>query len=172
MEPSIRIDVDQRIKGSFLKEPERTVQIFNEEFGRAMTGALLFLKREIQKRTPVRTGTLRGSIAEEIRGTGLNMQGVVGTPVIYALPIEHGTKRYWPPFTPLGIWAKREGIGAKIGRPDASLQELGFIVSRQIARQGIRARHMFTEGFEASKSTILKMFKEAQLRILNILERG
>jgi hypothetical protein len=55
---------------------------------RFMQQALPVIEREAKVKTPVNTGALRASIGHEIRGTGAEMQGVVGTAKSYAPFVE------------------------------------------------------------------------------------
>lgn len=75
------------------KKGESTVDLFMRP---VMVRLLIGLSRKVKEDKltgqvlKTRTGTLRRSIHDEIRGRGLNMVGVVGTNVVYAAPHEYG----------------------------------------------------------------------------------
>lgn len=172
MAVGIRFKVDERIKGTFLKEPERVIPIYDREFRKAMNESVSLVQREVVPRTPIQSGIGRKSIGTEVRGSGLNLEGVIGTPLVYMAPIERGVEplRCFPPLAPIELWARRRGIDTIKGEP-LPYTKIAFVVARGIYRSGIRARRMFENGFEASKGYVLKALNEAQGRVLRAMER-
>lgn len=164
----IEFKVDQKIKGEFLKHPEKILRVYETEFRKGLNEAIMLVQREVVTRTPIRTGTLRKSITTEIKGVGLNIHGIIGTPLVYAAPQEYGVDsgRFFPPRARLALWGKR--LTSTID-PRPSDAQLGFLIARAIYRQGIKARHMFRDGFKASTTKVLKILQTAQDRVLRTL---
>lgn len=126
--------------------------ILPAELRTAMETAVLLVQREVQGRTPVgATGILRGSITSEVRGTPVQIRGVVATPQAYALPVEEGSRPHWAPIGPLKLWARR-----KLGNERAA-----YAVRWAIHLRGTKPVQMFTKGLAASRSRIDGIFRQA-----------
>ena len=141
------------------------------------------VEEEIKERMPVGvTGALRGSVAREIEGTGVDLTGIVGTPQPYGLVIEEGRRpgKRWPPEASIRLWVRRTAAGQQIV---ASLQsEAGllrdraersavFLVRRKIGRKGFRGRHMFAEAAKATEGLVRDVWRETGERIAERLNR-
>jgi HK97 gp10 family phage protein len=59
----------------------------------AMQKAVLIAEAGSKKRTPVKTGNLRRSETSRVQGSGMRVQGIVGTNVIYGPFVHNGTRR-------------------------------------------------------------------------------
>ncbi|MGD8499059.1 MAG: HK97 gp10 family phage protein [Phycisphaerales bacterium] len=114
----------------------------------AMHKATRLLERDVTQRTPVDTGRLRSSIGSEVKGLGSNIVGSVGSNVVYAPYVEHGTRPHWPPIAAMETWARRHGMTA-------------FVAARAIARFGTRARRMFQGALEAKGREVQQIFDDA-----------
>ena len=112
-----------------------------------MRQATLLVTRDAKKLSPVDTGTLRSSIAPEIRAHGDTIEGIVGTPVKYAPYMELGTKAHFPPISALQVWARRHGMSA-------------FIVARAISRRGLKPRKFLQSAFDNNASNIQQIFDD------------
>lgn len=135
------------------------------------------VEEEIKERMPVGvTGVLRGSVAREIEGTGVDLTGVVGTPQPYGLVIEEGRRpgKRWPPEDPIRLWVRRTAAGQEIvaslqseGRLPRDRAEQGavFLVRRKIGRKGFRGRHMFAEAAKATEGFVRDVWQETGERI-------
>jgi len=173
----IQFKVDKRIQGEFLKHPERTLPIYEAEFRKGLDESTMLVQREVVNRTPIRTGTLKKSITTEIRGAGLNMHGVIGTPMVYALPVERGAKSHRPPMGPIELWVRRVGMSIEYLDRPLTIRQMAFIIARRIAGQspdprkrgGLPAHWMFRDGLAASTTRVLKILSDAQDRILRAL---
>lgn len=171
-EPLISIKVDQKLRGLLLKTPEKVIPIYDREFRKSINESVVLAQREIVIRTPVLTGTTRKSISNSVSGSGIELTGVVGTPLISALPMEFGTRPHIPPPGPIELWIRRRGISwASEGRAQTVEQMAFFITTRQIGQVGLKARRMFKDGFDAARARILKFMEDAQQRVLIALER-
>ena len=116
----------------------------------AMTETVVMLEGRVAERTPVDLGILRGSIAHDVRGSGVRLRGEVFSNRDYAPAVERGRRpgRGFPPREAIERWAAR-----KLG--DASLW---FVVARKIARQGTRGIFMFRNAANASGPAVEAIF--------------
>lgn len=154
--------VDNTIKGVLFLSPETAVPVFNEEFKKGMTEATLLVQYETANRTPVNTGMLRKSIGSTVIGTTLDMKGIVGTPLQYALPVEEGAAPHFPPTGPIELWVKRK-VGQ--GFPAKEIASVAFLIARKINITGLKAHNMFSDALVASQSRIDEILKLAQERV-------
>jgi len=108
----------------------------------AMRDASMYVMADARKLAPVDTGRLRASILPDVRLSGSEIIGVVGSNVVYAPFVELGTRPHWPPPGALATWARRHGMSE-------------FVVMRAIAMRGTKARRFLQGGFEANKQRII-----------------
>lgn len=115
-------------------------------------------------------GHLRASIASDVQVSETAIEGRVGTNLIYARPVEFGTKPHWPPLQPLVEWVRikrlagsysvktRQRLGSK-----ALQQQQNIAVARavqvKIARRGTKARPFFFPAIEAKKDEVLRLIE-------------
>lgn len=101
------------------------------------------LVTEIKKHTPVNTGALRASIAFVPRGSP--GEGILASPLIYSSVMELGRRPgKFPPSAPIQLWVKRQ-----LGISDPKeIRSVAFLVSRKIARAGVKGRNMFEKGIK------------------------
>ena len=171
MAVGIQFKVDKRVQGEFLKHPEQTAKIYETEFRKGLDESTMLVQREVVNRTPIRSGTLAKSITTETRGTGLNMHGIIGTPLVYALPVERGARTHFPPMGPIELWVRRAGLSIEyLGRPLA-INQIAYLVARAISKRGLPAHWMFKDGIAAATTRVLKILNDAQDRILRALGR-
>lgn len=125
---------------------------------RAMSATVLLIQGAVMLGSPVGvTSLLRGSWASEVRGTGALVEGIVGSPLIYAEVIERGRRAgaRMPPSAALESWVR-----TKMG-PEVS----AFVVARSIGRKGIAPRHMLKTAVEATRPTWQRLFADIVARI-------
>lgn len=148
---------------------ERAPEIAQEELVRFMTAGVAHLQGEVQQRTPTHRGTLRGSIIGQVRPLpGLGMEGVVGTSLAYAVPVELGSAPHMPPVEPLVDWAK-----SKLGLTGKAAESAAWGIARKIARRGTKAVRMFGDSLEANRAQLARGFETAVRRMLRrIAEAG
>ncbi len=150
---------------------QRAPQIVIAELEAAVTEADALLQREVQDRTPIGAhGLLRESIfhREEVSDSGVS--GLVASPLIYAEPVELGTRPHFPPLQPLIDWVMHSphfGISnEKIARG------IAFLIARKISRVGTKGQHMFGITFQAQEGQVQAIFERAVGRIATRLAGG
>ena len=119
-------------------------------YGR-ITEALLFLEGAVKQATPVGAGPihLRDTIFHRVQ-MGEPMEGILGTPAQYGLPVELGTKPHFPPVEPIQHWVER-----KLGYSGTEAASVAFLIARAISRRGTKGAKMFTGTFEQSEARVL-----------------
>lgn len=127
-------------------------------------------KDNLLRNDSVAFGHLRASIASDVQVSETAIEGRVGTNLIYARPVEFGTKPHWPPLQPLVEWVRikqlagaystktRRRLGSK-----ALQQRQDIAVARavqvKIARRGTKARPFFFPAVEAKKDEVLRLIE-------------
>lgn len=158
-------EIDSTVKGLLFLSPETAVPVFNEEFKKGLTEASLLLQLETVNKTPLNTGALRRSIGSTVRGTGLDMMGIVGTPLQYALPVEEGAAPHFPPSGPIELWVKRKNLNYIMFGYEITVPQLAHLIARKINIVGLKATYMFRDALEASQSRIDAILTAAQTRV-------
>ena len=107
-------DIGLEIKG--LRETQQRMEkiaadLHGTPFVNAMRDATLGVQRAAKIKAPVDTGRLRASIWPEVRQSGNETTGVVGSIVKYAGYVELGTRPHFVSAAHIGRWAKRHGFG-------------------------------------------------------------
>ena len=162
-------NVGTKITGVLLTHPERTIPVFEKYFKAGLVESTLLLQTETVNRTPVSAGFLRRSIGSDVRGNGLNMTGVVGSPLVYALPVEQGAAPHFPPEGPIALWVTRHSLNyIKFGY-EISVAQLAHLIARKINITGIKPTWMFRDALEASTSRIQKILQVAARNVVNVL---
>lgn len=146
-------EIELRVEGP-LADSRESVQIISQELHRGMETSVQELERMVRVNTPRGVGIgagLRGSIAGEVRGRGFDVQGVVGTPLVYGPVVELGRRpgQKAPPPGALDLWVQRI-----LGVPPEEVKRAAFLIGRAIGRRGIPGRFMFKrakEEFERSR---------------------
>jgi len=165
---TVRIEGLDELRRRFAESPE----LMERETRRALRVSIDHIEEQVAGRTPVNTGQLRGSTATEIRGSKTDLRGIVGTPLIYGLPVEMGREPgKMPPVDAIEYWVIRKGIASPPeSRSVAFLiaRAIGAGTSRGIMRPGGGAR-MFEQGLDASMPTVEKVFDGAVERIVERL---
>lgn len=116
-----------------------------------LTEALLFLEGAVKQATPVGAGPihLRDTIFHKV-ANGEPVEGILGTPAQYGLPVELGTKPHFPPVAPIQHWVER-----KLGYSGTEARQVAFLIARAISRRGTKGAKMFTETFEQNEARVL-----------------
>lgn len=148
-----------------IEELEQGSGQFGQTITNTMQAALDLLEQEIVVRTPVNTGILRGSIANAIYGKPPYIEGAVGTPISYGLPVETGrAPGKMPPVDAIEYWVKRKGITEQ-----GQERQVAFAIARAIGRRGTRGAYMFRDGFEAARPRIETLFDDLSGKIVEAL---
>ena len=151
------------IKG--LKELRKRIKqypkIGGKHYRKAMKKSVILIQKNVRPLTPVFTGRLRDSIEYEVRGTGVNLIGVVGSTLkkeIYPSVMEFGRKKgaKMPPPKNLERWVQ---LVLKISK--AQIKGVAFVVARSIGKKGIKGKRFMQKGWNKSKSKVNKNFKLA-----------
>lgn len=146
----------------------RRKEVTESEVRSAMEDSTAKLLREVKLGTPVSTGTLRRSITSKIQSRGTALRGTVFTPLKYGIPVERGQRPHWPNIDNIETWLRRPAKALKT--EGATVRQVAFLVSRKIARSGVKARKMFELGFRQSQSFIIRRFKEIGIKMKGKLE--
>ena len=152
-------DIEFKLEGieELITKNGRLVQEFGPIVQDMMKKSVSNIEKKAKDFVPVDTGRLKSSITHEIGPGNIPMWAQTGTNVIYARPMEYGTKAFFPPWGAknpgLEKWAKAHGI------------QSGFLVARGISRHGLRARRYMQHAFEYSMGAIEDFIEEAKRKI-------
>lgn len=139
--------------------------VFLREMAAGIVEAQALAEREVKERTPTSgAGTLRDSIgALPIDLSGTRVEGVVGTSLAYALPVEMGAKPHMPPIAPLVDWVRR-----KLGVADAAeARGIAHAIRWHQYRYGMRGSWMFRDALAAIGPQIDAIMGAAMVRAIN-----
>lgn len=141
-------------------------ELVADELVTMMTEATLLLQRETQERTPrgVSSHLAESIIAQEPMRLADQVIGVVSTPILYAVPVEMGTRPHHPPVAPLVEWAR-----IKLGLSPDQAEHVGFLIAKKIAARGTEGAFMFARAWEANQEQLARMFEAAADRIVERL---
>lgn len=138
---------------------------YPERYARELTAAMLeaglLLEREIKERAPVGVGGAagyRGSIAAiPPYMNGDILTGGVGTSAPYAVPVELGTRPYFPLVQPIADWVR-----AKLGEKDpVAARSVAYCIARKIAAHGTEGQHVFKRALDAAQEQLAGIFNRA-----------
>lgn len=138
--------------------------IARREFTRAGWQSSLLLQREVQENTPTGIGAgggLKGSIIaiEPVVSTE-RIESGAATSLVYAVPVELGSRPHRPPVEPLQDWARM-----KLGLPADQARAAGFRIAGAIARRGTKGAFMFKRAYEAQGKQVVRIYEKAADRI-------
>jgi hypothetical protein len=168
MAEMLRIQIDADSLGQYQKLWAQAPDIALQEMRRFIETAVAKLQGEVQERTPTNQGTLRKSIIGNVREVrGFGVEGVVGTPLNYAVAVELGTQPHMPPVWPLILWAQQ-----KLGVRGDEAVSAAYAVARKIAREGTEGQFMFRDTFEANEAQIARGFTETVRSIARRIAGG
>lgn len=149
------VDVSElrSVQAAFAAAPEITQQ----ELTRFMHEATAHLQGEVQLLTPTTHGTLRASIIGSVTplANGIGVEGVVGTSLAYAVPVELGTKPHMPPVEPLVDWAKQ-----KLALNETQARSAAWAIAKTIARRGTLGVGMFHRAWAANRAQVVEHARE------------
>lgn len=144
----------------------------------AMRDATMLVTRSAKQNAPVDTGRLRASIVPEVRSVGKEVQGIVGSNVLYAPFMELGTRPHFPPLAPLIRWVHRKRLagtysvktrrrrGGKTRQAQEDYQ-VAYMVALAISRRGLRARRYLQEALEQNEQKIVALIGRTVARIVS-----
>lgn len=151
----------------------KPLRLHPERMYRAMAGAVhegtALLEPAVRDRAPVGLGGqsgLKGSIAGEVKELAQRIEGIVGTPLKYAMAVEYGRSagKTMPPVSALIPWVERFLTIA----PGQAAEGVAFAVARYIGQRGTRSwrqsppgERMFLRGFQAAEPRIQAVLQRA-----------
>ena len=109
-----------------------------------------------QQNAPSNFGRLRNSLTVDLKSRTGQVSATVGSNLVYAKPVEYGSKPHWPPLAPIELWVRR-----KLRVPAARSKSVAFLVARKISRHGTPAQPFLGPALEQSKG-----FADSALREL------
>lgn len=165
----VNFSVDIKIQGMLLEHPEQVQHIVEKEFRAGLNEAVALVHYETALRTPSNFGILKNSIATEVDGKGLSLAGEIGSPMIYALPVEEGARPHMPPLGPIELWVKRKPLDLNYEGVELTVKQVAFLVARKISATGLEAHWMFHDGLQASLTRINEILNNAQQRIMKAI---
>ena len=117
----------------------------------AMDESLAYLRKRVQDATPVDTGLGRGSVFTEIRGTAVDLTGVVASAQPHMVVLEVGRRpgAKMPPATAIRRWLEHQGGDGR----------LAFVVARAIGRRGLPPHRMFARAAEQGRATVQAIWR-------------
>jgi hypothetical protein len=119
---------------------------------------------EVAKYTPVDQGILRASAYGRVVDQWPRVQGVLGSPLAYAEPVERGSRPHWPPRAPIVAWVQRTfGLSGK------EAMRVGFLVARKISRQGTPPHRMYERGLRLAEQLAPRFLTAAVNRVAQAL---
>ena len=125
-----------------------TVRLLDKHMHNAMDGSLNWLLDNITAETPVNFGQLRASFGKEVHGTPFDMIGIVGTSLIYGLPVEMGRKPgKMPPIAPIKLWVTR-----KLGLKGKAADQAAYAVAWSIGQKGTKGAFMVEQAYQQAIS--------------------
>lgn len=119
-----------------------------------VTEAVNLLEAAVVKETPYGAGPihLRDTIHGKVHTMGMQVSGMVGTPLEHGEPVELGTKPHWPPIGPIQHW-----VEGKLHVPANESKSVAFLIARKIARKGTKGVRMFGKAFDDNRSKIMNI---------------
>ena len=141
-----------------------------------MQASLLMVEADARRNAPQDTRRLAGSITNEIRGTGVAIEGRVGPSVQYGRFVEFGRRpgRMPPPQALVG-WVRRHSELRFARRTQAREDELlrrAWLVARAIGRRGVRAQPYLRPAYENNRAAIAALFARMGVRVTAELAGG
>lgn len=125
-----------------------SVRLLDKHMHNAMDGSLNWLLENITAETPVNFGLLRASFGTEVHGTPFDMTGIVGTSLIYGLPVEMGRKPgRMPPVAPIKLWVTR-----KLGIKGKAADQAAYAIAWSIGKKGTKGAFMVEQAYDKAVS--------------------
>ncbi|MGD0020827.1 MAG: hypothetical protein ABSC54_00845 [Smithellaceae bacterium] len=154
---SVKTDIKglQQLSKDF---PEASQQA---RFGR-ITEALLFLEGAVKQATPVGAGPihLRDTIFSKV-DNGEPVEGILGTPAVYGLPVEMGARPHFPPVEPIQFWVEQ-----KLGYSGKEAASVAFLIARAISKRGTKGYGMFSKTFEQNEAKVISILNSIPADII------
>lgn len=160
----------------------RAPAVTRREIRRFLGRVVMHLQAEVVERTPKARSTLQRSIIGDVTDLpGIGLEGVVGTSLAYAVPVELGSGPHWAPLEPLIDWvrakANLEGVyfddvtGKRPRNADqrasktAAIERIAKSIQVSIARRGTLGVGMFHRAEVANRAWVAAEFADCARHI-------
>lgn len=135
-----------------LFDPATAGPIIKQQVVEAIAGIALNLQKEIQMKAPVGVSSqLKGSFVTVFAEEG--MKATIGSPLLYATPVELGRKPKWVPIAPLELWFRR-----KLGLDPKEARSAAFALSRKKALSRTPGQDFFYSTIERMAPALVAQF--------------
>ena len=165
----INYQVDTKGLEEVIKTFAGADKIVQQEFKTAMSKSTEKVASLAKKIAPVGvSGELRASINGKVTLIGSkDVEGVVGSPLPYAIYVEMGTRPHYPPLAPLLLWVTR-----KLGVADErQAYAIAKGIQRKIGAVGTAANPFLSNAFEMAEPQIEMYFDQALDKITERLAK-
>lgn len=159
----MELGVEVKLHGLFLRDPKKALDVFEEEFGKALDEASSLMLRKVDKYTPRGvTSNFAGSLFREKRGRGFKMHAIVGTPMqAVGVRLERGIP-YDSNIGPLIEWVR-----LKLGFDIRHAFAVAKVIRRRLSQKGmVNVARMFQKGFNEGKPLAQRILDKAAKRIV------
>lgn len=163
-----------QIKGldQLRKQFKNYPKIAGKHYRNAMIKSVTTIHRNVRPLVPTGvSGRLKSSIQWQVRGSGVNLTGVVGSTMkkeTYPAVMEFGRKpgAKMPPPKALERW-----VWLKLKPPKKMVKSIAFTVARAIGRRGIKGKRFLQKGYEKSKRQVQQNFNKALADVVEELAK-
>jgi len=148
----INIELEQ-LADIWTKSP----QMVMAELTRTLVGTSAMVQAQIVHKLP------RGATSHLAQSVGMvgpivtnnSAQTLIGSSLIYAAPVELGTKPHMPPIAPLVDW-----VTAVLGIEEPEAKTVAFKIARKISKKGTKGNFAYRDAFEQSQAAVKVQFKQ------------
>ncbi|PCI62042.1 MAG: hypothetical protein COB35_05005 [Gammaproteobacteria bacterium] len=147
----------------------KTPQMVMQELTKTLLGTSAMVQSNIMNKLPRgATSHLAQSVATVGPMVSNNSaQTLIGSSLIYAAPVELGTKPHMPPIAPLVDW-----VTAVLGIEEPQAKTVAFKIARKISKKGTKGNFAYRDAFEQSQTLVRSQFKQLILTIRKKLGKG
>lgn len=147
----------------------RAPEITKAELGAGLDEAAMLFTREVKEATPVGvTGLLRQSITNERRDDANELAARIFSPLVYAAPVELGTKPHYPPLEPLQDWVRKKLDVTE----EEDVIRVAQLIQWKIGRKGTTGRNMFGSTLGRLTPQLTDIVRRAHARLVDRLSEG
>lgn len=141
-------------------------EVVEREIRKAVRRAMSVIETNVVGLTPLgATKNLSQSWGIEVRSIPAGVRGELGSPLIYALPVEKGRRAgRMPPIDPIHLWVVRKGIA-----PPETARQVAYLIARAIGRRGTKGAKMLEKGVKRSEPMLQRIFDDVARKIIESL---
>lgn len=167
MTDELKLDIDTSEIEALLQRFPQFERLIAAEIEATMDSSLEVLGEQVTGRTPVNTGALRGSITPIVRGSSPQLEGILGTSLVYGFSVEYGhPPGQPPPADQIELWVRR-----KLGLSGSEARSTAFLIARAIGEFGTDGAFMFSLGFEAGREPVMKLWRDLPGEAIRKIEK-